>query len=268
MLHASTIRGLGALAISLAVITSAGADTIYGITYNGKLLSIDTTTAVGTTVRVLPEPYREVQSLLYVDGVFYAGYQGGNVVRFALDADSEIALGPSGYTYIGDLALDTDGVVYASVASDGGDWATGVGRLDLLSGVVTDVKETGDSGLAYDMDAIACAGDGTLWVANRTQPSDIARFDPDTGAISEASTRMGIGEFTGMESAGGNDFWGVTYPTIHSFTSSLVQIDTTGAMSYVGTIANEYVTAIALPEPSAVLLLGAGALAVLRRRVA
>jgi hypothetical protein len=172
---------------TLLVVPVAGQGELYGITDDnsgpGKLVAIDPIDGSGTTLWTLPSKYTGCDSLVFVDGYFYASYGafagGAEIVRFELQPDTAVDFGPTTTTAgspvysIEDITRGPDGTLYAAYndsTPNPPSPANKVGVLTLAQGACTITPLCTFSGFG-DVDALASDTFERLWIANLQDPS-------------------------------------------------------------------------------------------------
>lgn len=262
---------LSAIAIgitaALGAVLPASAATIYGVTRNGILLAIDETTGAGRPIREQLAPqFRSIDSLEFVDGHFYASYQGGRILRFGFADGDEVDLGSSGFPYVEQLAERSDGTLFASVSQNFDVAAESVGQLDLNTGKVSNLVSSADLTTAWDLDAISFDADDTLYGINLEDPRTLFSFDVTDGTISHQASLSHIYWALAIEPESNTFFAANGHSTgLNSLSSELFVIDpTTGTETFVGQIGYANVTGltsvadeekVSVPEPTSVFAL-------------
>ena len=187
------------LGIVAAASAAAGvnAETLYAMSYDGRLYALSTADGVPTPVRApLGPAYQTCDSLEYANGWFYASYGGGKVVRFGFTCGDQVDLGPSGYPWIEGIARRGDGTLFAALSQNNDVGAESIGVLDPASGDVSNVVASSSQSVLWDMDAIAFSPSGTLYAINLSVPRVLASINPVTGAV--GSTVPLAGAYAGM----------------------------------------------------------------------
>lgn len=162
------------------------AGALYGITFDGVLLQIDTKTGAGKQIRsqLAPE-FRSTGSLAFIDGNFYASvYNTGQIIRFGFTDGDEVALGNSGFPYVEAITERSDGILFASISRNNDVAAEAVGRLDINTGAVSDIVSSADQTWAWDLNAIEFDSHGTLYGINLNNPRSLFAFNLADGTIS------------------------------------------------------------------------------------
>jgi len=188
----SRLHSLAACALTCAVSLSARAETLYGMSYDGVLYALDTSTGAPTQVRAqLAAAYQSCDSLEYSDGWFYASFQGGRIVRFGFTCGDEVDLGPSGFPWIEAIARRADGTLVVAASQNNDVGAESIGILNPVNGDVTNIVASTNQAILDDMDAIAFSPRGALCAINLVAPSVLATIDPATGAVGPAVSLNG-----------------------------------------------------------------------------
>ncbi len=141
----------------LAPCRFAVAETLYAITYDGILLSVDETTGAGTQVRTqLPSSMRDVGALEFLNGYFYITASGSNIAVGEVNGGKKLGkfgFGSSDETIVGNLspvpnnvstifrnvlARTPNNILYASYGADSTD---SVGTINLSSLSISPITE-------------------------------------------------------------------------------------------------------------------------------
>lgn len=174
------------------------ADSPFAIGQNGRLYSLDFGAAgsiKGTVIRQLSSDYRWIDGLVLSNGYFYSSYapngdstQTRRIVKFGVGTGTEVDIGSTGYSHIGDLAINSSGTVYASVATSSTGNNYKLGTVDLTTGQISNVVSTTSvascSGSNNDIRAMTFGNDGNLYAMfSACNNYYVGTFNPTTGAL-------------------------------------------------------------------------------------
>jgi hypothetical protein len=190
------------LFLGLALPQGCLADPLFAISRNGRLYSIDlgaSGTLKGTFIRKLPSTYLWMDGLLVYNGYFYSSYapngdtsQDRYIVRFGVEAGTETSIGNTGYASIGDLAMNSSGTVYASLATSSSGNHYKLGTVDLTTGQVSNVVSTsavsGHAASDNNIRGMSFSSSGDLYAyfnVTGTNNADeyVGTFNTSTGAL-------------------------------------------------------------------------------------
>ncbi len=195
MTHAQRLMPLVSFLLSISPTIAdqtALADTLYGLTEQGLLMTLDTAGAelVGEPARCpLPQSlYQNFESVEYADGHFYASYDfggSGKIVRFGFACGDE--------TYIGESDLPIKGMTYDAsedimyVGFDDSSNDASVGVLNLSTGAVSGIVTANPLPVSTPLPVLQSLAiyEGSLYFGG---VSELGIFDYSTGDISPLCT--------------------------------------------------------------------------------
>lgn len=144
---------------------------------------------------------------MYKDGYFYAAYGGGKILRFGFNLGDEVYLGDTGYAQIGDLAKRADGVVFASIDTNGGRIES-IGQLNLSTAAISNIISPSPINTVSENNIIGLAFDNTglmaqtyNYAAPDNQDGRYAYVNTTTGAWSPYVCQNGTSYFIGWDSS-------------------------------------------------------------------
>jgi hypothetical protein len=216
--------------------SQARAQTLYGADgYNGNLstlYTIDTATGAATPIGPIGYP---VTGLAFdpVNGVMYGATSSttaaNGLITINLDTGAGTLVGNyglAGSTWLGDITIDSSGVLYGFVEPTLGD----LYRIDKATGAATFV---GDSGLSrtgilgLDFDS-----SGTLYL---NTVGFMYTVNPTTGAVAPVGTEQARPLALALEFDGSNVLFGLEMPGFNETLRTLVRIDVaTGNYTVIG----------------------------------
>lgn len=267
---------------ALGLVSSASATALYGVTGDNQLVTFDTASPSNFTSSVqitglvqsngvTADPFASIVNLSYNynDGKLYGVDTNANFYRIGSNGSATLmsaTLTPNGFEsglgfdpFAGAFVYGTDLGEHFNIGTNGAvtsgpDFAYSIG--DAHAGSVPSI-----TGLAFD------PAFGTAYFLDATLDTLSMSLDPGLGEIFTLGD-LGIDVASLGDLA--VDFDGNLYATLSTdgLTTSLYQINTTtGQATSLGSYgAGNSLITIAVPEPSAALLGGLGALALLRRR--
>jgi outer membrane protein assembly factor BamB len=141
---------VGAVGIASVTDIAFHGQTLYGITF-GQFLRLNPDTGVGTIIGAIGGGFSTNGLAVASDGIIYAGTNGGQLIRInpVTGAGTLVGLFGGGLTSSGDLAFDSNDVLYGSLNSGG---SVVLARIDRNTGVATVIGPTGLStvyGIAF-----------------------------------------------------------------------------------------------------------------------
>jgi len=122
---------------------------LYGITSDGKLVTVNTTTGLTTVIRSALPVGGTYHSLVIQSDYFYSFNTEGNLYRFGLNSGDEIFVGHTSYTVLGMSIKPTDGRCFAAVSTDGDLRGDYIGEVNLTNGSVSGLLTLNASNASY-----------------------------------------------------------------------------------------------------------------------
>lgn len=143
-------RLVGAVGITNVTDIAFHGPTLYGITFS-QFLRLNPDTGAGTVIGAVGGGFSTNGLAVASDSIVYAGTNGGQLIRInpVTGAGTLVGNFGGGLTSSGDLAFDSNDVLYGALNSGGG---VALARIDRNTGVATIIGATGLStvyGLAF-----------------------------------------------------------------------------------------------------------------------
>lgn len=160
---------------------------LYGVTADGRLVSVDSSTALTSTIRS-ELPSGDYHSLVIVGDYFYTfDANQGNLYKFGLVNGDERIVGRTSLKVLGMSVRPSDGRVFAAVSNNGDLLGDVVAEVDLTDGTVGNFLTLHAVNQAYinGLRALAYFSDSQVLATSYVSPgwSYIYRLDQATGAI-------------------------------------------------------------------------------------
>ncbi|HVJ47185.1 MAG TPA: DUF4394 domain-containing protein [Luteolibacter sp.] len=261
-------------AVSACLAAASSATVLTGVTADNQLVSFDSATP-GTFLSSVPisglaDPFASIVNLAYHagDGNFYGLDTNANFYRISSNGTGTLlnnTFAPNGYS--GGLAYDTftGNLVFGSINAEHFTLTTAgtaTANPDFVYGTGDPHVADSPSVFAIGLDPIT----GEAFFLDNATGTLSQSFDPGLSELfTIGSLGVGVTSFGALTvDEDGNLFASLSTDAL---SSSLYSIDkTTGAATLIGGFNNGVSALAAIPEPSAALLGGLGALALLRRR--
>lgn len=263
------IKTLGAVLLSLVMLTAASAQTLYGVTGAGggpsSLYTIDTTTGTATLVGAIGFSHITGLSFDPTTGILYGhqsdlfGSNGTNLITINPVTGAGTLVGSTGIQ-VPDMSFRNDGTLFAWSESDNDSQVDDLFSINKVTATATFVGEsntgTSNTGLAF-------RPDGTLFLKPSNQ---LFTLDPITGAATNVgSITVDTGESLNNALAFDSNSQGYSLNRLDG-SSFLYSVDV-GALTAteigdmgVGNMA-ALAFGVAVPEPATVALISGVALA-------
>jgi len=163
-------RLVGPVGLSQVTDIAFHGPTLYGVGFN-QFLRLDPRSGAG--VAIGPIGFSTNGLAVASDGTVYAATTAGQLIRInpVTGAGSLVGSFGGGLTSSGDLAFDSNDVLYAAVNSGG---TVVLARVDRASGVATTIGPTGLN-TVYGLAFFCCHFYGA------SEPGELLRIDPTTG---------------------------------------------------------------------------------------
>ncbi len=220
-------------AVLSAMAGAAGAVDIYGITFDGKLISIDASTGVGTLIG--NTGLTGVESLEFnpVTGKLWA--IAGSRMLYTVDpvTAAPTLVGATPFTFVEALAHDeSSSTLYGAASFSSGESAEFLARIDTSNGAGTSIGVFG-SGMT-DVDALAITSDGRIFGADLFS-GVFGEISSTTGLLTPGPSTRPF--FVTFDFGPDDTLWGSTVPNASGGASTLYRIDAaTGDATAVGDI--------------------------------
>jgi hypothetical protein len=179
---------VGAVGIASVTDIAFHGPTLYGITFS-QFLRLNPDTGAGVVIGAIGGGFSTNGLAVASDGIVYAGTNGGQLIRInpVTGAGTLVGLFGGGMTSSGDLAFDSNDVLYGTLNSGGG---VVLARINRTTGVATVIGQTGFStvyGIAFCccrlygttasgelLDINVATGKGTVIGKNTLSPGGMA----------------------------------------------------------------------------------------------